>query len=116
MVAEGVDGPGGAAAAEEVMVAGQDGGVESESECHRWPVSGITWNAPPSGCFVVRVDGPRNHLDRPVIDEGLHRLLELMGLLGRETALFDDEREPAPQLVLGFVPLLLGDHHPQVGP
>lgn len=92
MVAEGVDGPGWTAAAEEVMVAGQDGGVESESECDRWPVSGITWNAPPSGRFVVRVDGPWNHLDRPVIDEGLHRLLELIGLLGRETALFDDER------------------------
>ena len=115
MVAEGVDGPGGAAAAEEVMVAGQDGGVESESESHRWPVSGVTWNAPSSGCLMVRVDGPRNHLDRAVIDEGLHRLLELMGLLCRETALFDDEREPSAQLVLGFVPLLLGDDHPKVG-
>lgn len=95
MVAEGIDSPGGTTTAQEVMVTGQDGGVERQSERDRGPVSGITWNAPPSGCFVVGVDAPRDHLDRPVIDEGLHRLVELLGLLGRETALLDDECEPA---------------------
>jgi len=83
MVKEGVDGPGGAAAAEEVVVTSQDGGVEGEGERDRGPVSGVARDASPRGGFVVGVDGSGDDLDCPVADEGLHCLAELVGLPGR---------------------------------
>ncbi len=83
MVKEGVDGPGGAAVAEEVVVTSQDGGVEGEGERDRGPVSGAARDASPRGGFVVGVDGSGDDLDCPVVDEGLHCLAELVGLPGR---------------------------------
>ncbi len=116
MVKEGVDGPGGAAAAEDVVVTSQDGGADGEGERDQGPVSGVARDASSRRSFVVGVDGSRDDLDRPVVKKGLHCLVELVGLPSRDAALLDDDREAACEFVLSLVPLLLGHDHPQVGP
>lgn len=65
--------------------------------------------------WLVRVEGAREDLDHSVVDKGMHGLVQQPGLLGGEATLIHHEVEAVLEFVLGFVPLLFGDHHPQVG-
>ena len=82
--------PGGAAAAEEVMIAGQDGGVEDEGERHRRPVAGIARNPPTGHRLPVLIEAARDDLDQPLGDESEHIVVQALGVVVIESSLFDD--------------------------
>ena len=67
--AEGVHGPGWTAAAQEVVVAGEDADVEGESESDGRPVVGIAGHAAACDRLHVLVHGAGDDLDHAVFDE-----------------------------------------------
>lgn len=97
------------------MVAGQDAGIEDEGERHRRPVAGVARNPPTGHRLHVLVEVARDDLDHPLIDKGEHIVVQPLSVVVGESPLFDDYTDSALQFVLGLVPLLLGDHHSEVG-
>jgi hypothetical protein len=54
-------------------------------------------------------------LDHSLVDESEHVIVQTLSVVVGKPSLFDDHTDSTLQLVLGLVPLLLGDHHLEVG-
>lgn len=97
------------------MVAGQDASLKDQGKRHRRPVAGIARNPPTGHHLHVLVEAARDDLDHPLVDKSEHVMVQALSVVVGEAPLFDDRTDSALQFVLGFVPLLLGDHHSKVG-
>jgi hypothetical protein len=74
LFAEGIHSPGGAAATKEIVVASEDANIQWEGERDGRPIVEIARDTTPRGFLHVLVDGARNHVDNPTIDEGFNSL------------------------------------------
>jgi hypothetical protein len=79
-----LDRPGRAAASEEVVVAGEDGGVEDDRERDRRPVTRVAWHSAQSGGLQSSVSISRRNLGSSHIDQAAYGLLQSLALRGRE--------------------------------
>ena len=112
---ERLDGPGRTSASEEVVVTGQDRGVEREGKRHRRPIGRITWYPSSSGVCHVLVEPPRHDVDRIAVDEGMNDLDQAPTLLDRQAALSDDRRDARVEFVASLFPLVFGHQTLKLG-
>jgi hypothetical protein len=110
-----LDSPRGASASEEVVVAGQDAGVDDHREGHGRPVPPIAWDPPNSRLLQRRVYLAWDDLDGPRLNQAAHGLLQGEPLLSRQAALGFQDAKPPGKLVLGLVPLMFCDEDAEVG-
>ena len=76
LLAKCFNGPGGTAAAKEVLIASEDTDIKGQRERNRRPVIRIPWDASPRYRFLMRVDAARDDLDPAVVDERLYGLMQ----------------------------------------
>ncbi|MDQ3226760.1 MAG: hypothetical protein M3Q50_09045 [Chloroflexota bacterium] len=73
--AKGVERPGRAAAAKEIIVAREDAGIQCRGKSDRWPIVGIARDTPSRRGFQVMVHMSRDNFDRVVVDKRLDFLV-----------------------------------------
>lgn len=92
LIPEGLERPGRAATAEEVVVFGEDARAQGDREGDRWPVVGIARDAPPGDGFKMVVCMSRDDFDRVVVNQLLGLPLDPQSFVIGESFLLNNKK------------------------
>jgi len=107
----GFDRPRRATAAQKVVVAGEDANVQCDGQGYCGPVPRVPRNPTTSGRFGMFIKTTGDDLDYMGVHHLMHCCPQFLSLGGGQLTVLRNRRQTFVQLVEGFVPLVLGDHH-----